>query len=43
MERLDARSLRVLVDRALPLSEVDRALARQASGEARGKIVLLLG
>lgn len=43
MERLDARSLRVLVDRALPLSEVDRALARQASGEAQGKIVLLLG
>lgn len=43
MERLAAGALRVLVDGSFPLPEVERALARQASGEARGKIVIDLG
>lgn len=39
----DAGSLEVLVDRKLPLAEFDVALRHQASGRARGKIILKPG
>ncbi len=42
IERLDAGSLRVLVDRTVPLTDFADAFLYQASGRARGKIILSL-
>jgi NADPH:quinone reductase-like Zn-dependent oxidoreductase len=39
----DAGALRVLVDRSFPLDDARAALAHNASGRARGKILLRLG
>ncbi len=41
--QLDAGKLQVLVDRTVPLQAFDNAFAFQASGRARGKIVLAVG
>jgi NADPH:quinone reductase-like Zn-dependent oxidoreductase len=38
----DTGALRVLVDREVTLSEMDAALEHQASGRARGKIIVIL-
>ena len=40
VKRLDAGSLRVLVDRTLPLTAFGDAIRYQASARARGKIIL---
>ena len=40
IERLDAGSLSILVDRTVPLAEFSDAFRYQASGRARGKIIL---
>ncbi len=42
VERLDAGALKVLVDRTVPLADFADAFAYQASGRARGKIILAL-
>ncbi len=39
-ERLDAGTLKILVDRTVPLAEFSEAFQYQASGRARGKIIL---
>ncbi len=40
VERLDAGTLKVLVDRTVPLRDFDGAFEHQASGRARGKIIV---
>ena len=40
VERIDAGTLRVLVDRKAPLAELDAAFRHQGSGRARGKVTL---
>jgi len=40
VERLDAGTLKVLVDRTVPLRDFDAAFEYQASGRARGKIIV---
>lgn len=42
IERLDAGSLSILVDRTVPLAEFSDAFRYQASGRARGKIILFV-
>ncbi len=42
VDRLDAGTLKVLVDRTVPLADFADAFAYQASGRARGKIILTL-
>jgi NADPH:quinone reductase-like Zn-dependent oxidoreductase len=42
VDRLDAGALKVLVDRTVPLADFADAFAYQASGRARGKIILAL-
>jgi NADPH:quinone reductase-like Zn-dependent oxidoreductase len=39
---MEAGTLRVLVDRKLPLANLDEALRHQATGRARGKIIVTL-
>ncbi len=39
-ERIDAGTLRILVDRRVPLGALDDAFRHQGSGRARGKIIL---
>ncbi len=40
VERIDAGTLKVLVDRTVPLEALDDAFRHQGSGRARGKIIL---
>jgi len=40
VERIDAGTLKVLVDRTVPLEELGDAFRHQGSGRARGKIIL---
>ena len=40
VERIDAGTLKVLVDRTVPLEVLDDAFRHQGSGRARGKIIL---
>ncbi len=40
---LDAGTLKVLVDRKVPLEELGDAFQHQGSGRARGKVVLFIG
>lgn len=42
VERLDAKTLSILVDRTVPLTEFADAFRYQASGRARGKVILSL-
>jgi len=42
VERLDAKTLSILVDRTIPLMEFADAFRYQASGRARGKVILSL-
>ncbi len=42
VNEVQEKSIRVLIDRTLPMSQVVEALERQASGRARGKIILTM-
>lgn len=42
VEEVERKSIRVLIDRTLPLEQFGEALERQRSGRARGKVILTM-